>query len=515
MAWLTWTNSLLGFLLVFFYYRSVDSNKPRRPPQPKPHFLLGNMRDMPKGGNEWVKYRDLGRKLGSDIVYLNIFGRSILAINSLRTANELLDKRGAVYSERPRLPYLKELSGWDWNLALMDYGRKFQLYRRLVQQYFQPSIVSNSYESLVKLETWKLVNNLLKTPDRFVNHLHNMAGGIILMITYGHKIKPQGDKYVELVEELRKSGSQTPGSRLVDTFPSLMKLPKWFPFAEFHQHATKSRALSERMRREPFEAAKQHQAAGTAIPSMTISLLESDFASEGFDREQTIMDCSGVVYGAGADTTVTSLTSFFLAMMLHKDVQRKAQAELDTVIGRSRMPQFSDRSSLPYVNAVLKEVLRWQPVTRLGIPHCAMNDDEYNGMHIPKGTVVFSNIWAILHDPDIYPDPESFIPERYLPDSSGEESKVPDPASASFGFGRRICPGRHLADSSMWIAIASVLHLFDISKIKASNGREIEPKVSYTSGVVNIPTPFKCAITPRFPQAASVIDDSIDLDGEN
>ena len=156
-------------------------------------------------------------------------------------------------------------------------------------------------------------------------------------------------------------------------------------------------------------------------------------------------------------------------MALCPEVQKKAQAEIDAVVGPNRLPDFHDRPSLPYVNAVLKESSRWNLVVPLGrpfvivivatiltssegVPHMSTNDDEYNGYYIPKGTVMIGNAWlvrplnlisvlsflfrSILHDPEVFSDPMVFRPERYLKDGK-LNPKVRDPDCAAFGFGRR------------------------------------------------------------------------------
>ena len=92
-----------------------------------------------------------------------------------------------------------------------------------------------------------------------------------------------------------------------------------------------------------------------------------------------------------------SVHAFFVAMALNPDVQKKAQAELDVVVGTSRLPQFSDSKSLPYVNALVREVLRWHIVAPIGVPHRSMNDDEYNGYFIPSGSIVIVNAWYVVH----------------------------------------------------------------------------------------------------------------------
>ena len=126
-------------------------------------------------------------------------------------------------------------------------------------------------------------------------------------------------------------------------------------------------------------------------------------------------------------------------MVLHPTEQKKAQAELDAVVGTDRLPEFSDEDSLPYVTAVLKETLRWLPVAPQAIAHCTNADDEYNGYFIPKGTTVIGNSWAILHDEERYPEPFKYVPERFLKDGK-INPQVLDPEVAAFGFGRRFVP---------------------------------------------------------------------------
>ena len=147
-------------------------------------------------------------------------------------------------------------------------------------------------------------------------------------------------------------------------------------------------------------------------------------------------------------------------MSLYPDVQKKAQAELDAVIGTHRFPAFSDRENLPYVNAIVKEIFRWNPVTPLGLARLSTSDDHYNGYFIPGGSIVMVNVWcvclrhalrleliaghvnkryanrSILNDPQVYPDPDKFNPERFLKDGK-LNPEIRDPSASLFGFGRR------------------------------------------------------------------------------
>ena len=124
-----------------------------------------------------------------------------------------------------------------------------------------------------------------------------------------------------------------------------------------------------------------------------------------------------------------------LYLMQNKDVQRKAQQEIDRVIGTERLPTWDDIPNLSYTNLILQETYRMNPLSPLGIPHASVADDVYNNMFIPKGTIVYQNIWAMHHDESIYADPFRFHPERYL---SKEEGGLGEPLPVgNFGFGRR------------------------------------------------------------------------------
>jgi hypothetical protein len=144
---------------------------------------------------------------------------------------------------------------------------------------------------------------------------------------------------------------------------------------------------------------------------------------------------------AASDTTVSSIHSCLLALVLNPSVQTRAQAELDAVIGLPisdtfRLPTFSDRPNLPYIDAIVKESLRWLTVVATGVPHATTEKDVYRGWRIPKGSIMIANAWAMLHDPKTYADPFSFRPERFLP-SEGQEPEPEPGISGAFGFGRR------------------------------------------------------------------------------
>lgn len=209
--------------------------------------------------------------------------------------------------------------------------------------------------------------------------------------------------------------------------------------------------------------------------------------------------------------TTAILEGFFLAMMLFPDVQRKAQAEMDELFGKPALPSTTDRERLPYVNAIVKEATRWLTVVPLGIPHRTDQDDIINGYLIPKNTIIVPNTWyyhsyipmshiccadvvisrSFNNDPTIYPNPRDFEPERFLSKPGALE-----PGDVSFGFGRRVCPGRLIGETSIFLIIAHILAIFDIRK-PAENGEEIKSTLDSTAGLLIHLVPFNASITPR------------------
>ncbi|KAH6910660.1 cytochrome P450 [Coprinopsis sp. MPI-PUGE-AT-0042] len=468
------------------------------PPGPKRLPLLGNLLDMPSS-QEWLTFADWGTKHG-DITSVSIFGQLYIIVNSTKEAQEMLEKKSSIYSDRPVMEMGGELVGWKNTLVLVPYGDRFRSYRKMFHQIIGTNASMSNFYSVEEEETRHFLQLLLKDPQHVVQHVRRTAGAIILRISHGYRVKDKDDPFVTIADEATEqfSLSTAPGGFLVNLIPQLKNVPDWFPGAGFKQTAKEWAATINRMADEPYQYVKDQIASGTAEPSYVSKLLEETDGTR--DEEFDIKWSSASLYSGGADTTVSSLHALFLALQLFPEAQAKAQAEIDAVIGAGRLPGFADRDSLPYVNAFALELLRWHSVTPTGVPHRVTEDDVHNGYLIPKGSLVIPNVWYLLHDPRVYHDPQQFKPERFL-----GPTPEPDPRTACFGFGRRICPGRVLADSSIFISVAMVLAVFNVGKAVADDGTVIEPIVGQTSGTISHPLPFQCSIKPRNSKALQLI----------
>ncbi|KAK0192108.1 cytochrome P450 [Armillaria mellea] len=441
------------FLAALAFFRRRKSNM--LPPGPKGWPVIGNIFDMPKH-SDWMTYAEWGRKYGP-----------ICSVN-------LMGKR-AIYSDRPRLEMAGELVGYANTIVLIRYNSRFRNCRKHISKMM----------GTIKHETRRHLKRILADPEKLDESLRKTSGSIILKVTYGIDVQEENDPFVELIESSNTNfGIATiPGAFLVDSFPALRHLPENWPGAGFKRLAKKWAKVFDNVVEVPFAFTEGQ---------MDLS------PSELLDIKHT----AASLYGAGAGTTVSAQYAFYLAMLLYPDVQKKAQAEIDDVVGNDRLPGFADRENLPYVNAIVSEVLRWNNVAPIGFPHTAMEDGLVGGYFVPKGSIIMTNLWQILHDPEVYPDPFAFDPSRFIA-SPGKEVQR-DPRHACFGYGRRYCAGSHLAEASLFMCFAMSLAVFDITNA-VENGVPVVPVYESASGIVSHPKPFKYCIKPRSERASALV----------
>ncbi|KAK0501166.1 cytochrome P450 [Armillaria luteobubalina] len=493
--------AFVGLILAWYLFRKSSRSTAPFPPGPRGLPFIGNLLDMPSE-KEWLTFAEWGGKYG-DITSVSILGQRMVVINSIPIAMSLLDKNSLVSSDRPFLAMSGELIGWKNGLALMPYGPRLRNSRRLAHQLFGTNATMKQFLPMVELETHRFLKRISAKPEELSAHIRKITAAVILQISHGYAIQEENDPFVKLAEETMEqfSLSSASGGFLVNFIPILRHVPEWFPGAGFKRTAREWASTLNEFIERPHNYVKGEMAAGRARLSLTSSLLESGVSAE---EEYDIKWLAGTLYGGGADTTVASVYAFFKAMLLYPEVQAKAQAEIDAVIGDDRLPRFDDRERLQYVNALVLEVLRWHTVAPMAIPHRVTEDIVQSGYSIPKGSLILANVWKMLHDPTVYNKPFEFNPDRFIRTETREPEL--DPYNVAFGFGRRICPGRVLADASVFMSCAMVLAVFDITKY-SENGVVLEPDREHTAGTISHPTPFKCTIKVRSRKALDLINE--------
>ncbi|KAG1835055.1 cytochrome P450 [Suillus variegatus] len=468
------------------------------PPGPKPLPVVGNVLGL-KIDEPWVTYTHWGATYG-ELVYSRLLNQEIILINTEKVARDLLERRSNNYSDRPGILCLtNDFVGWSFNSVMIKYNDRWRLHRRLFHQAFRPE-AAFTYQPMQLRKARELLSNLLEDPVNWRAHVQTHSVSIIMSVVYGYEPGLRDDPIITIVEravDLAVSSIKPEVAAFLGAFPFLQHVPSWFPGASFKRTAVLSTKYAKEMIEAPFQYVQESLASGSASPSMVADSLrkaEDQNASETYVKaiKESACDC---LRGYFFSQTSSTMFIFILTMLQNPEVQARAQAEIDSVVGSVRLPNFEDRASLPYVEAVLREVLRWHPAVPLSIPHAATNDDVYNGYFIPQGaTYLRICSLAITHNEAKYPNPEEFKPERFF----GADGKLNDDTmNVAFGAGRRICVGRYIADASIWSAMVSILAIFDIKKCKDEQGNDINVNPKFTAGITSYPLPFPCLFVPR------------------
>ncbi|KAG1884198.1 cytochrome P450, partial [Suillus subluteus] len=424
--------------------------KPSLPPGPVPIPLLGNILFI-NTKKPWLTYTQWHAVYG-DLVFVRILNQNAVVINSQHVAQALLDKRSAIYSDRPYMATV-EPSGWSINFAFTGYNDEWRRCRRLFHQTFRPDSALK-FRPMQMRQAREMIVNLIDDPQHYHSHFATFTSSIGMSTIYDYQPGARDDPLVQIIENaLIVSRDMITPERavLLEAFPFLLKLPDWCWGSSIKRDARASTSRMREMTDVPFRYTQQHMADSSAFGHLSMvaeHLRRMEKQDEAFKpmfeaalkktaTTAMIGSCpKHVVCRSTSSQTTSTLMAFALAMVSYPDVQRHAQAEINSVIGRDRLPTFEDRTSLPYVESVLRETLRWLPVAPLGsVPHAASSDDIYDGYFIPKGLILTLHHRGISRDEKRYPEASRFMPERFL-DVNGALTDD-DPAGYVFGSGRR------------------------------------------------------------------------------
>jgi cytochrome P450 len=476
------------------------------PPGPTPLPFLGNKLQLPKS-KPWIRFQEWSKTYGP-IFTIWIGRKPTVVISDPNIAVELMEKRSTKYSSRPRMVAMGEILWDNASILVQPYGKEWSVRRKLLHQALTPKAL-RLYKPVQTAEASRLCQQLLDSPANWEKFLERFTSSIVFCVAYGHRIDSlnanvihQRFKFMHVAASLN-----VPGKYLVESFPILKHVPDALaPWkadikARGREEAAANMALVDVVRSDLARAKVQGDDIPDSLCKLLLELREKEHIPLS-DRNFSYIPAS--LFGAGSDTTASTLCTAFLALVTHPDSLHAAHRELDIVVGADRSPTFEDESNLPYIRALVKEVLRWRPVAVLGgTPHASTEDDRYEGYYIPSGTTVLGNSWAINLNEEYYPNPHHFDPTRFLDDALVERSKAPTtltgkphPAKSghsSFGWGRRICPGANLAENSLYIALAKILWAFDI---QPKDGVKYDT-FAYTEGFNIRPQKFECEIHIR------------------
>ncbi|KAJ7661015.1 cytochrome P450 [Mycena rosella] len=485
-------------------------NRRNLPPGPAGLPIVGNLFDMPNG-KRWDVFASWGQKWGP-ITSASFLGETFVMVNSFEIANELLNKRSAIYADRPDAPMAGWLVGWKNIVSFLHYGEHFKQCRRLIHGLVGTPVSLKKLHHMHEHASHKMLKSILAKPEDLEHIIMHTSGALLLRVVYGWSEDEHDHPFVQTADQAVNDLYIFVSGYLVDALPILRHLPSWLPGTAFKRQAKGWSSTFDAMVDRPFSWIKGQLTAGNNESSFV-----ADHLREGVEDEFTVKWTAASMSAAGPDTTAWTVFAFFKAMAMYPDVMKRAQAEIESVVGSDRLPQLSDRAQMPFIDAMVLESLRWHPVAPLGdslveleptgFPHRLTEDDHYEGFLLPKGALVQANVVGITRDPAIYPNPHVFDPTRFM---ASETKQVQPNPEYTFGWGRRICPGRLMALEVLFITYAQVLAVYNISK-GTENGVPVQPDVGRSEGVVSRPTAFKCDIKPRNKKALSLITDDFPI----
>lgn len=487
----------VGVFLAYLILRPLFDKRLPLPPAPTRLPLLGNLHQFP-AADLWGTYKKWHKKYGP-IIGMQYGQRTVISLGTHAVARDLLEKRSNIYSSRPNFVVAKAFSH-DANSGLIAYDQRWKTHHSLLSTFMNARMAAK-YQYLQDIESKQALHDLMSVQGaEWMQVFHRYTISVTYTLAYGERIKDLFDERIHLIDELTEtisSNVEKPKNLIADCFPVLSHLPSalmpWKTQGKaYHQIAMDffSSEHAKALNKDSWNWVKESQISEDA---------------KKLDQDEVIY-LIGVLIEAGGSTMKT-FEFFVMASLLFPEKVRLVQEELDRVVGSDRLPTWEDASKLPYLHAFIREVQRWRPIFPFGVPHSNLQEDVYNGYRIPKDSIVLANHWAMDSDDQVFENPDDFMPERWI-----ENEKLP---FVAFGYGKRVCPGQHIAKRSLFIVISRVLWAYDLTHAYEKGKRvEIDPH-NIVRNILAGPVPFKAAFKPRSPERYRIVEENFSKIGED
>ncbi|XP_065812309.1 cytochrome P450 2J4-like isoform X1 [Labrus bergylta] len=509
--------SFLIFLCVFVLFADFWKNRvpTNFPPGPWPLPLIGDLHRI-RPARLHLQFTEFAEKYGK-IFSLRLFGGRVVVINGYKLVREALVQKGEDYVDRPVVPLFDEMVG--------NRGSVFSVVSLLViliSMYSQPNplvslkglVMSNGnlwkQQRRFALHTLRNFGVGKKTlepsiqqesqylTEAFANHkghpfnaqqlISNAVSNIICCLVFGDRYEYTDKLFQSILQDFNEivflEGS--PSVQMYNTLPWLMK---WLPgshqkFFTLVQRIVDFIEMKIKEHRDSLDPSSPRD----YIDCFLTEMGEKEDKDSGFDIKNLCF-CTMDLFGAGTETTTTTLHWGLLYMIYYPQIQERVQAEIDAVIGSSRAPSLNDKEDMPYTNAVVHEIQRMADIIPLNVIHMATKDTTLDKYTIPKGTIIMPTLNSVLHDETMWETPHSFNPQHFL-DQDGQFRKRE--AFLPFSAGKRVCPGEQLARAEVFLFFTSLLQRFSFS---APDGEQ--PSLEFKLGGARCPKPYHLCAVPR------------------
>ncbi|XP_062971619.1 cytochrome P450 2D17-like [Cynocephalus volans] len=466
----------------------------RYPPGPMPLPGLGNLLQVDFQNTPYC-FGQLRRRFG-DVFSLQLAWTPVVVLNGLAAVREALVKFGEDTADRPPMHVYEHLGFGprSQGVILARYGPAWREQRR-----FSVSTLRNFGLGKKSLERW-VTDEAAFLCAAFADQagrpfsptalLNNAVSNVIASLTYGRRFEYDDPRFQELMRLSLEAMKEDSGflREVLNVVPVMLRIPGMASKAFSHQKALiaflDELETEHRMTWDPSQPPRDLTDSFLAEVEKAKGNPNSSFNDENLRMVVTDL------FSAGMVTTSTTLTWALLLMILHPDVQRRVQQEIDEVIGQMRQPELKDQDHMPFTTAVVHEVQRFGDIIPLGVPHMTSRDIEVQGFLIPKGTKLITNLSSVLKDENVWEKPFRFYPEHFL-DAQGRFVK--QEAFMPFSAGRRACLGEPLARMELFLFFTCLLQHFTFS-VPAG---QPPPSDHGRFAFLVTPTPYQLCAVPR------------------
>ncbi|XP_074182580.1 cytochrome P450 2D14 isoform X1 [Rhinolophus sinicus] len=501
MALLMW-DSLVSLALagaIFLLLVDLMHRRPRwasrYPPGPISLPLLGNLLQM-DFQNMLFSVNQMRRRFG-DVFSLQLALMPVVFINGPAAVQEALVNQSEDTSDRPPLPVYEHLGfGQRFRgVILARYGKAWREQRR-----FSVSTLRNLGLGKKSLEQWVTEEATYLcaafadqagnpfNPDALLN---KAVSNVITSLIYGFRFEYKDPRFLKLLDLIQDALKEESGflHQMLNAVPVVLHIPgvaaKVFPGQKGFMALVDELLAEHKTTWDPTQPPRDLADAYLDEVEKAKGNPESSFSDENL--RLVVAD----LFAAGMVTTSSTLAWALLLMILHPDVQRRVQEEIDEVIGQERRPEMADQARMHFTMAVVHEVQRFADIIPLGLPHMTSRDIEVQGFRIPKGTTLIFNLSSVLKDETVWKKPFHFRPEHFL-DAQGHFVK--HSAFVPFSAGRRSCLGEPLARMELFLFFTCLLQRFSLS-VPAGQPRPSDHHNVFVFLVT--PSPYQLCAVPR------------------
>ncbi|KAL6875694.1 hypothetical protein ACP4OV_013207 [Aristida adscensionis] len=471
MEFLLLYGTCLILILSSLYLLGVLADRRRNlPPGPRPLPLVGNLLSLGAGH----PHRSLARlaERHGPLMALRLGSVNTVVASSADAARDILQRHDAAFSGRSILDGTRAVAHFEHSMGWLPASSpRWRTLRKVCSgELFAPHrLDADAHLSLRREKVRQLIAHMVRlarggVPVRVGRLATTTALNLVSCTLFSTDFAdlddgvaaapPAGEDFRSLLAELNTTAGLP---NVSDFFPQLARLDPQGLRRRIERLFGRLRAMIE----EQVERRLRERAAGEPAKKTFLDVLLDYRAADdgrGFDR-QTLLSLLSDLFTAGTDTTAATVEWVMAELLRNPSSMAKARAEIAQVIGSKPEVEESDIAQLKYLQAVVKETFRLHPPAPLLLPHQAETTTQIRGYTVPKGTRVLINVWAIGHDSEVWPEPEKFMPERFLEKEVGFHGR--DFELLPFGSGRRMCPGTPLAMRMVHLMLASLLHRFE------------------------------------------------------